>query len=113
MLILPQGHARALPDRRRLSPRERWLIRGVLAAVVALAAAVAIAVATSGHSTGNGCIDVNIPYSVGGQEVYRCGAAAKAMCAAVDTPGGFGGAAGRTVAAECRKVSLRVGGGSS
>jgi len=77
-----------------------------------LAVAVVVSVATSGHSTGNGCIDVNIPYSIGGQEVYRCGAAARAVCAAVDTPSGFSGSAGHAVAAECRKVSLPVGGGS-
>jgi hypothetical protein len=84
----------------------------MLAVVVALAATVAVALAVSGHSTGNGCIEVNIPYSIGGQEVYRCGAAARTVCAAVDTPRGFSGAAGRAVAAECRKVALPVGGGS-
>jgi hypothetical protein len=95
--------------RRRLSSRERWLIRAILVAVAALAAAVIVAVGTSGHSTGNGCIDVNIPYSIGGQEVYRCGAAARRVCAAAGTPAGFSGAAGRAVAVECRKVALPVG----
>jgi hypothetical protein len=113
VLILPPGHAQALSVRRRLSARERWLIGGILTVVAALAVAVVVALATSGHSTGNGCIDVNVPYSIGGQEVYRCGAAARKVCAAVDTPTGFTGSAGRAVAAECRKVSLPVGGGSA
>jgi hypothetical protein len=73
---------------------------------------VVVALATGGRSTGNGCIDVNLPYSIGGQEVYRCGAAARSVCAAVGTPEGFTGAPGRAVAAQCRKVSLPVGGGS-
>jgi hypothetical protein len=77
--------------------------------VLALAAAVAVSLAAPGNSTGNGCIDVNIPYSIGGQEVYKCGAAAREVCAAVGTPSGFSGAAGRAVATECRKVSLSVG----
>ncbi len=109
MLILPPGHAQTVAVRHRLTLRERWLIGGILAVVAALAVAVVVALATSGHSTGNGCIDVNVPYSIGGQEVYRCGAAAEQVCAAVDTPNGFTGSAGRAVAAECRKVSLPVG----
>jgi hypothetical protein len=72
-----------------------------------------VAVLTTGHSTGNGCIDVTIPYSIGGQEFYRCGEAARTTCRSVDTPGGFVGPAGRAVAAECRKVGLPVGGGPS
>lgn len=95
---------------RSLSVREKWLLGGVLSAVVALAVVVAVALATAGHSTGNGCIDVNISSSLGNQEFYRCGAAARAMCASVDTPGGFTGAAGRAVATECRKLALPVGG---
>jgi hypothetical protein len=113
VLILPPGHSQTLAIRSRLSSRERWLIRGILAVVAALAVAVGVSLATSGHSTGNGCIDVNIPYSIGGQEVYRCGAAARRVCAAVGSPNGFTGSAGRAVAAECRKVSLPVGGGSA
>lgn len=110
VLILPPGHSQTLAVRRRLSSRERWLIRGILAVVAALAVAVGVSLATSGHSTGNGCIDVNIPYSIGGQEVYRCGAAARQVCAAVGTPNGFTGSAGRAVGTECRKVSLPIGG---
>jgi len=112
VLILPPGHAQAVAGLRRLTRRERWLVRGILAVVAALAVVLVVALATGGRSTGNGCIDVNIPYSIGGQEVYRCGAAARSVCAAVDTPQGFSGAAGRAVAGECRKVSLPVGAGS-
>jgi hypothetical protein len=111
--LLPQGHAQTVTGLRRLSRRERWLIRGVLVVVAALVVVVLVAMAVGGRSTGNGCIDVNIPYSIGGMEVYRCGAAARSVCAAVGTADGFGGAAGRAVAAECRKVSLPVGGGAS
>jgi hypothetical protein len=85
------------------------MVRGVLGALAVLVAAVVISIATAGHSTGNGCIDVNIASSLGNQEFYRCGSAARAMCGAINTPEGLSGSAGRAAATECRKVSLPVG----
>ena len=111
MLILPPGHAVKITSQRGLSTREKWMVGGVLSAVAVLAAIVVVSIATAGHSTGNGCIDVNIASSLGNQEFYRCGEAARAMCASVGTPGGFVGAAGQDVATECRKISLPVGPG--
>lgn len=87
------------------------MVRGVLGVLAVLIVVLVVSIASAGHSTGNGCIDVNIPSSLGNQEFYRCGAAAKAMCASADTPGGLTGVAGSAVATECRKVSLPVGSG--
>ncbi len=109
MLILPPGHAQAPAIRGRLGHREKWILGGVAAACAALILAVVIAVATAGHSSAGGCIDVNISYSVGGQELYRCGSAARETCATVGRPDGFSGAAGQAVATECRKAGLPVG----
>ena len=81
----------------------------MLAVAAALTVAVVVALATAGHSSGDGCIDVTIPYSIGGQEFYRCGVAARSTCRSVGTPGGFVDGAGRAVAAECRKAGLPVG----
>jgi hypothetical protein len=105
MLIMPPGHAQQV----RAPLRARWM--QVLGAVVTLAvvAVAVIAITTKGHSSGNGCVDVVIPYSVGGQELYQCGAKARALCAGVDTPNGFSGTAGQAVAGQCRKAGLRVG----
>lgn len=97
------------PQVRRLRRREKWILGFVLSTVAALAVVVVIAVLSAGHSTGNGCVDVNIPYSIGGQEIYRCGSAARKMCRSVGTPGGYTQAAGRAVATECRKAGLPVG----
>ncbi len=105
MLILPPGHAEQL----RAPIRARWMqVLGavITAAVVAIAV---VAITTKGHTSGNGCVDVVIPYAVGGQELYDCGAKARALCAGVDRPSGFGGTAGRAVATECRKAGLHVG----
>ena len=109
MLILPPGHARALQVKRPFSTREKSIIGVILGLVAALVLAVVVSLASTGHQTGNGCVDVTIPYSIGGQEFYECGAAARAMCAQVGAPGGFSGGPGRAVAAECRKAGLPVG----
>jgi Formiminotransferase domain, N-terminal subdomain len=105
MLILPPGHAQQI----RAPIRARWM--GVVGAVltVALIAFALIAITTKGHHSGNGCVDVVIPYAVGGQELYHCGAAAKALCRGVDTPQGFSGTAGAAVATECRNAGVPVG----
>jgi predicted metal-binding membrane protein len=110
VLILPPGHAQTVAAHRRLSRREQGLVGGVLGVLVVLAVAVAVSLATAGHHTGHGCIDVNISSSLGNQEFYRCGARARAMCAAAGTPGGYVGLAARDIAQECRKLSLPVGG---
>lgn len=85
------------------------MLAGVLGVVAALLVAVAISLATGGHSSGHGCVDVTIAYSTGGQELYRCGAAAREMCKLAGTPAGYTGAPGETVAGECRKAGLPVG----
>jgi hypothetical protein len=112
VLILPPGHGQRLAAPHRFTSRERWILGGVLTAAAALVVAVVIALASGGHSTGGGCIDVQLPSSVGAQEFYRCGAAARSLCDAVDTPQGLSGRAGAAVAAECRKAGLRVGSGA-
>ena len=103
------GPALASERLRRLTSRERWLIRGVLTATAVLVVAVIVAVATAGHKTGGDCIDFTVSYSFGGQEFFQCGAKARATCRSVDQPGGFAGPAGAAVATECRKVGFSVG----
>jgi hypothetical protein len=108
MLILPPGHAttaRPYP----LRTREKAMIGGVVAIVAALAIALVISFATSGHKSGHGCISVGLAYSVGGTQIYRCGATARHMCASVNQPGGSFGATARALTTECRKAGLPVG----
>jgi hypothetical protein len=109
VLILPPGHAQQLLSRRGFSKRERWMVSSVLAAVAALAVVLVISLASSSHTSGHGCVHVNLPYSTGGQEFYACGARARSMCAQVGTPGGYAGAAAQAVATQCRKAGLPVG----
>jgi len=81
----------------------------MLGVVAVLVLVVAISLASAGRSSAKGCIDVTIPYAVGGVEYYRCGAAAREMCSEVGAPGGFSAASARAVGAECRKAGLPVG----
>ncbi|MGZ4174576.1 MAG: hypothetical protein ACXVQR_08880 [Solirubrobacteraceae bacterium] len=108
-MIMPPDHARAVATRRALNLRERWILGAVGAVFAALVVAVVISVSSSGHASGNGCVDVALPYSTGGAELYRCGPDARAMCAAAGKPTGYTGAAGRAVASQCRKAGLPVG----
>lgn len=108
MLILPPGHAEAVSQRRGLRSRERWMIGGVLTTLVAGVVVLVIALATAGRHSGHGCISVSLAYSTGGSQIYRCGAAAQAMCDGVGRPGGLTGSPARTVADACRKAGLAL-----
>jgi hypothetical protein len=108
-MVMPLGHGRSLRTQRRLARREKRSL-GLVAALVAIfALAVVVAVITAGHSSGHGCIDVQIPSATGGSETFKCGAQARAMCRLVGARDGFRGTAGGAIATECRKAGLPVG----
>lgn len=109
MLILPPGHAEAVRQRRAFTARERWMLRGVMSLVIAVAIALVISFAVPGKKSGRGCISVTLAYSTGGAQIDRCGAAARAVCAGVNQPGGITGAPAQTVAGACRKAGLPIG----
>lgn len=109
MLILPTGHAQELRRSQPLRRREKVMLGGVVGLLAVLAVALVISLATSGHKSGNGCISVGLAYSVGGEQIYRCGASAKSMCASVNRPGGSVGATAKALTTVCRKAGLPVG----
>jgi hypothetical protein len=109
VLILPPGHSGTVRAPLRLGVRERWAVGAMIAIVAAVVVVLAISIVSKGHHTGNGCIDATLPYAFGGQEIYRCAAAARHECAAANTPSGFTHEAGRLIAIECRKIGLPVG----
>jgi hypothetical protein len=109
VLILPPGHAEQVRAPLRAGARERWMLWVGGALTLALAIVAVIAITTSGRSSGKGCVSVTIPYSLGGQEIYKCGQAARNFCLTSGRPGGFTGAAGQAVAVQCRKAGLHFG----
>lgn len=109
MLIMPPGHAQTIRQRRAFSAREKWMVGGVLALVAAFVIAFAFSLGTTTKKSGHGCVSVALAYSTGGQQVYRCGAEARALCAGVGHAGGITGKPAQTVATECRKAGVPVG----
>lgn len=85
------------------------MIGGVLATLIALAVVLVISVGSSSQRSGHGCVSVSLAYSTGGAHIYRCGAAARALCSGVNQPGGSIGATARALTTECRKAGLPVG----
>jgi hypothetical protein len=106
---LPEGHAAAVFSPRRLGRRERWMIASVLALVLAGVVVLVISIGSSGQKSGSGCLDVTIAGPIGGEELYRCGAEARSLCASVGHHGGITGAPANDVAQACRKLGLPVG----
>jgi hypothetical protein len=111
VLILPPGHADAIAGRRQLSSREKWMVGGVLAAVVALALALVISFSSGGPSSKGGCIYATVPADTGAQQIHECGAQARGTCQSVYAPGAFTHQAAAVLASECRKAGLPVGSG--
>jgi hypothetical protein len=106
VLILPPDHQRTEVSMRALTRRERRLIAVIGAVAAALVIAVIVSLAATGRDSGHGCIHAVYPGPVGAEEVYRCGAGARALCASLGSTPGYSGEARRTIAAACRKAGL-------
>jgi hypothetical protein len=109
VLILPPDHQRQTQPLRRLSARERWLVRIMAGVTAVIVVAVVVSIATSGQSSGNGCVHAIFPGPVGAEQVNQCGAGARSLCATLNSVTGYGPEALRTITAECRKAGLLVG----
>jgi hypothetical protein len=105
---LPPDHQRQTLPLRRLSARERLLVRVMAAVSIVVVVAVVVSIATSGPSSGGGCVHAVFPGPVGAEQVNQCGAGARSTCATLNSASGYGPEARRTIAAECRKAGLPV-----
>jgi hypothetical protein len=104
----PPGHAASLSVGRRLSAREKRLVRGFLVAMAALVVVLVISFSRGGQSSANGCIYLNIAAATGAEQISQCGAPARSTCATAHTPGAFTRQAAGAVSAACRKAGLPV-----
>ena len=105
---LPTGHWDHSSGPRRLRPRERWLIGGVLGVVAVGVVAVVIALASHQHKSRNHCIDVSAATAIGGSELYRCGTAARQLCTSPRGHSFENLAFRQALANACRKAGLPV-----
>jgi hypothetical protein len=108
MLILPPGHAERATRPLRIGRRERWFLASGAALLVALAATLAVSLGSHQRVSGHGCIDVSAATVIGGSELYRCGAAARAVCAAPGQADREFASFQRALVAACRKARLPV-----
>ena len=107
-MVMPLGHGSEAQRVRPLARRERLLavgVGGVLA--LALATVLILSLTHADRRSGHGCIEVSLAYSMGGTQDYRCGAAARAECSAVNRPG-LTGHGRQVVAQACRRAGLPV-----
>lgn len=88
--------------------RERWVVGAGLTLLAALIAALAISLTSHQRTSGHGCIDVSAATVIGGSELYRCGAAARALCTQPGHAGAEFASFQRALAAACRKAGLPV-----
>ena len=106
MLILPPGHAERAARPLRIGQRERWMLGSGLTLVAALAVVLVISLTSHQRVSGHGCIDVSAATVIGGSELYRCGAAARALCSAPGSSGREFLSFQRALAAACRRAGL-------
>ncbi|HET9720565.1 MAG TPA: hypothetical protein VFP55_10840 [Solirubrobacteraceae bacterium] len=106
MLILPPAHAELPRRSRRIERRERWFLGSALALLGALAVVLAISLASHQRVSGHGCIDVSAATVIGGSELYRCGGAARALCAEPGRAGREFVSFQRALTAACRRAGL-------
>lgn len=89
-----------------LPPGKKRLLIIICAVVVALAAGGSIwgaVAADQFSSSANGCVNVNLAGSMGGELVHKCGSDARAYCRAAY---GRSDTAGRDIQAQCVKAGL-------
>jgi hypothetical protein len=108
-MVLPPGHQREIRTPRKFSFREKWWVGVVSACLVAFAIVIVIAVASPPRKSAPGCVDVSIVGATGAAAVHQCGANARALCGAVDQPGGYSGETGKEIDSACRKDGFPVG----
>lgn len=79
-----------------------------VALLAVLVVVLVISLTSVQRTSGHGCIDVSAATVIGGSELYKCGAAARAICR---QPSGAGTAFlsfQRALAEACRKAGLPV-----
>ena len=81
-----------------------------LAGLIILAAVIAVAAWTLTHNDSpvsrNGCVNVGVPGSLGGQLVHACGANARALCA---SQRGLHTVTAQLILPACGEAGIRVG----
>lgn len=113
-MVYAPGHfqqANQQARRRRFrSERERAAVYAAAIVTLVLVGLVVFSLTNHQRKTGNGCIDFNYSTMIGGAEAYKCGAAARNLCATPLAKKSIDGDYQTELYAACRKAGLRTGG---
>jgi hypothetical protein len=103
------GHFQHATRRRYRSRREQLAVR--IAAVVTLVLVGLVAFSLTNHqrTTGHGCIDFSYSTMIGGAEMYKCGTAARNLCATPPSKKSIDGDYQTELYAACRKAGIPIG----
>lgn len=106
--MIPPGHYQAIRQPRRARPRDRWILGAGIAILALLGVAVVISFTSVQRRSGHGCIDVSAATFIGGSNLYRCGTAARTLCATPTSAGLHNLAFRRSLSQACRQAGLPV-----
>ncbi len=81
---------------------------GALVVTLLLVIGIVASVAIPGEVSGRGCIHYAFAYSVGGQDVYRCGQSARDTCGTLSRQG-YASGTFESATRACRKAGLPIG----
>lgn len=105
-MVMPTGHAREAAELVPLPRRDRRVIAVVLG-LVAIAAVVVVAFAAGGGGARAGCLHVDLPGTMGANELRPCGGAAVGLCRSATAPPLAATRDGATIRGACRRAGIR------
>lgn len=86
--------------------RERLSVRLAALLTLALVGLVVFSLTSHQRQTGKGCVDFDYTTMIGGAEMYKCGAQARALCAAPASGRSVDSDFSAQLRAACRKARL-------
>ena len=110
-MVYAPGHHQEIAEPRERRKLERVSVRVVALVTLVVLGLVVFSLTTPQKNTGNGCIDFNYTTMIGGAEMYKCGAAARRLCATPPSRTSIDADFQTELYAACRKARLEVGTG--
>jgi hypothetical protein len=108
-MVYAPGHFRQLAQPRRRRGRERMAVHVGALVSVALVAVVIFSLTSGAGRVAHGCVSFTYTTMIGGGQMHRCGAQARALCASRPSSGGVDGSFSAALVAACRRAHLPGG----
>jgi hypothetical protein len=80
-MVFAPGHYQEITQPRQRRPLERVSVRLFALVTLIVLGLVVFSLTTHQKQSGHGCVDFNYTTMIGGAEMYKCGSAAKTLCA--------------------------------